>query len=162
MAYRPRLVSFLKPIPSLDRPRRWFTFCKWLKPIHFVNLTMALTQLTSYDMAKEVRLVTTWTIFLFHYSYFGVQMIATWNPRYTNTSHDMYIDLNFICQWKRTNVFQDIAKTVSQIPKGALKENIKVNSTYFTHIDFVFAKDADILIYKRIVDVMLNATYGWW
>lgn len=61
---------------------------------------------------------------------------------------------------KQAIFFQDVAKTVSHIPKTALKENIKVDSKYFIHMDFVFAKDADILVYKRIVDVMLNATYG--
>ncbi|OXA44476.1 lipase 3 [Folsomia candida] len=55
---------------------------------------------------------------------------------------------------------QDIGKTVSHIPKAALKECIKVDSEYFTHLDFIFAKDANTLVYKKIVDVMLNATYG--
>ncbi|XP_035714180.1 lipase 3 [Folsomia candida] len=55
---------------------------------------------------------------------------------------------------------QDVGKLVAHIPKKSLKECIKIDSEYFTHIDFAFAKDADILVYKKILDVMLNSTYG--
>jgi len=43
---------------------------------------------------------------------------------------------------------------------GAVKEINLVEWPDFNHLDFVSAIDADILVYHKIVDTMLNETYG--
>lgn len=32
--------------------------------------------------------------------------------------------------------------------------SIKINDTQFTHIDYLYAKDADKLVYKKVMDLL--------
>lgn len=48
---------------------------------------------------------------------------------------------------------KDVLRTLSLFPEGVVKENILVNSTYFNHIDFLLAKDAQTLVYTKILSI---------
>ncbi|CAL8134264.1 unnamed protein product [Orchesella dallaii] len=48
----------------------------------------------------------------------------------------------------------DVQITAKKMKSGTLKGNYKVANKYFNHVDFVVAKDADKLIYNRILREM--------
>lgn len=56
-----------------------------------------------------------------------------------------------------------LANTISCVPQGVkrlekelpnLEGSYRINDTQFTHIDYLFAKDADKLVYKTILDIL--------
>lgn len=49
---------------------------------------------------------------------------------------------------------QDVRITASKLRAGVLKGMIRVKDKLFNHIDFILAKDADKLIYNRILREM--------
>ncbi|CAL8134276.1 unnamed protein product [Orchesella dallaii] len=48
----------------------------------------------------------------------------------------------------------DVKITASKMKPGVLKGNYKVGNKYFNHVDFILAKDADLLVYNKILSEM--------
>ncbi|ODM90624.1 Lipase 3 [Orchesella cincta] len=48
----------------------------------------------------------------------------------------------------------DVKITASKMKSGVLKGNYKVRNKYFNHVDFIMAKDADRLIYNKVLSEM--------
>jgi len=55
---------------------------------------------------------------------------------------------------------KDVKNAAYSLGLGAVKEINLVDWPDFNHLDFVSAIDADTLVYNKIVDAMLNETYG--
>jgi len=58
------------------------------------------------------------------------------------------------------NAPRDVKNAAYSLGMGAVKEINLVEWADFNHLDFVSAIDADTLVYHKIVDLMLNETYG--
>ncbi|CAL8131311.1 unnamed protein product [Orchesella dallaii] len=54
---------------------------------------------------------------------------------------------NFVTPW-------DAARTRDAIPKEFMKGFYKVESELFNHIDFLMAKDADVLVYNKVLSIV--------
>ncbi|ODM99120.1 Lipase 3 [Orchesella cincta] len=52
--------------------------------------------------------------------------------------------------------FDDVQITLNHMQPGVVKEVIRVDWNLFNHVDFIFAKDADTLVYNKVLQILNN------